>query len=80
LAFRTNRDLARFEIHILPLEREDLAWAASRLLGSLVFGITPTDPPTYVASIALLTACVPAACIFPIRRAMRFDPTKLLRA
>ncbi|HEY2434578.1 MAG TPA: ABC transporter permease [Vicinamibacterales bacterium] len=57
-----------------------VAWAVSRLLSSLVFEITPTDPATYVASIALLIACVLVACIVPIRRAMRFDPTKLFRA
>ena len=57
-----------------------IAWAASRLLRSLVFGVTPTDPATYAMSIALLVVCVLVACVVPIRRAMRFDPTTLLRA
>jgi putative ABC transport system permease protein len=56
------------------------AWAMSRMLTSLVFGVTPTDPATYAVTVALLIGCVLAACVFPIRRAMRFDPTKLLRA
>lgn len=55
------------------------AWAASRTVRSLVFGVTPTDPTTYVMSVVLLIACVFAACALPIRRAMRFDPTTLLR-
>jgi predicted permease len=56
------------------------AWAMSRMLRSLVFGVTPTDPATYALSIALLVLCVLVACAVPIRRAMRFNPTILLRA
>ncbi|HEX6463576.1 MAG TPA: FtsX-like permease family protein [Vicinamibacterales bacterium] len=56
------------------------AWASARLLKALVFGVTPTDPATYAISIALLVVCAFAACVIPIRRAMRCDPTKLLRA
>jgi predicted permease len=56
-----------------------VAWAASRTLQALLFGVTPTDPATYAMSIAVLVACVLAACVVPIRRAMRFDPTTLLR-
>jgi ABC-type antimicrobial peptide transport system permease subunit len=56
------------------------AWAASRTLTSLVFGVTPTDPATYAVSIGLLVVSVLAACATPIRRAMRFDPTILRRS
>jgi putative ABC transport system permease protein len=55
------------------------AWASARLLRTLVFGVTPTDPATYATSIALLVVCVFAACVIPVRRAMRCDPTTLLR-
>jgi putative ABC transport system permease protein len=57
-----------------------VAWASARLLKTFVFGVTPTDPTTYAASVAVLVVCVLGACVIPIRRAMRCDPTKLLRA
>jgi predicted permease len=56
-----------------------IAWAVSRMLQSVLFGVTPTDLPTYAASIGVLVVCVLGACLVPIRRAMRFDPTTLLR-
>jgi putative ABC transport system permease protein len=56
------------------------AWASARALRAFVFGVTPTDPATYALSIGLLVLCVVAACVIPIRRAMRCDPTTLLRA
>ena len=55
------------------------AWASTRILRAFVFGVTPTDVPTYALSIGLLVVCVLAACVVPIRRAMRCDPTALLR-
>jgi predicted permease len=55
------------------------AWAVTRAFRAYVFGVTPADPATYALSVALLVACVLAACIVPIRRAVRCDPTKLLR-
>jgi predicted permease len=57
-----------------------IAWASARALSAFVFGVTPTDPTTYALSIALLVLCVVAACVIPIGRAVRSDPTKLLRA
>lgn len=56
------------------------AWALSQTLRALVFGVTPTDPTTYALSVALLVGCVLIACAVPIRRAVRVDPTRLLRA
>jgi putative ABC transport system permease protein len=56
-----------------------IAWAVSRMLQSVLFGVTPTDLPTYAVSIGVLVVCVLGACLVPIRRAMRFDPTTLLR-
>jgi putative ABC transport system permease protein len=55
------------------------ALALSRLVTSLLFGIEPHDPPTFVAAGALLAALSLAACYLPARRAARLDPTRALR-
>ena len=53
---------------------------AGRVLGSLLFGVTPTDPATLVAVVALLGAAGTAACYLPARRATTVDPVRSLRA
>jgi putative ABC transport system permease protein len=55
------------------------AFAASRFLRTLLFGITPSDPITYVAISVLLTAVALFACWIPARRAIRVDPMTALR-
>ena len=53
--------------------------AATRVLKGLLFGIEPTDPPTF-AIVALLVAAVAiVACVVPARRAARVDPIIALR-
>jgi ABC-type antimicrobial peptide transport system permease subunit len=55
------------------------ALAVTRLLGSLVFGISPRDPLTPGASAVLLTMVALLACYLPARRAARIDPLLALR-
>ncbi len=57
-----------------------LALPATRLLSSLLFGVTPTDPGTFSAVIALLVAVTLAAGYIPARRAARIDPLAGLRS
>ncbi len=50
------------------------ALAATRLIVSLLFGVTAYDPATFAAIAALLSFVAIAACWIPARRAMRVDP------
>ncbi|HEX8724277.1 MAG TPA: FtsX-like permease family protein, partial [Gemmatimonadaceae bacterium] len=55
------------------------AWASSRVMQSLLFGVTPHDPATFV--LAPLALFVPAALatLIPARRASRANPMEVLR-
>ena len=55
------------------------ALAATRLIASQLWGITPTDPSTYGAVSLLVTAVSLIACVAPLRRAVAVDPTVALR-
>jgi len=46
---------------------------------SLLFGVTATDPLTFLSLSILLTAVALAACCFPARRSMKVDPIVVLR-
>jgi ABC-type lipoprotein release transport system permease subunit len=50
------------------------AWAASRWVESMLFGVTPTDPAAIGGAIVLLTAAAQLAAYLPARRASRVDP------
>jgi predicted permease len=50
-----------------------------RATSSLLFGVSATDPLTFVVVSLLLTAVATAACYFPARRAMKIDPIVALR-
>ena len=54
--------------------------AGTRVLASLLFGITATDPLTLVAAAALLVLTTIVASYIPARRASRIDPALLLRS
>ncbi len=55
------------------------AFALTRLMSSLLFGIASTDPLTYAAVILAALAIALLACYIPGRRAMRVDPIVALR-
>ncbi len=55
------------------------ALGLTRLMRSLLFGVTPTDPVTFAAVVLLMIGVVLMACVIPARRAMRVDPMVALR-
>jgi predicted permease len=56
-----------------------LAFSLTHVASGLLFGVAPTDPPTYGATAALLVAVALVATLLPARRAARVDPMKALR-
>jgi predicted permease len=55
------------------------ALGLTRMMSSLLFGVTPTDPFTFFSVLALLLFVALSACLFPAGRAMRVDPMVALR-
>ena len=55
------------------------ALAITRLLASELYGTSPADPATFIATAVLMTAITLLACYIPTRRAMRVDPLIALR-
>ncbi len=55
------------------------AWAGSRWIASMLFGLTATDPLTILGATALLAAAALLAAFLPALRASRTDPMVALR-
>jgi len=53
--------------------------ALTRFLASMLFGVRPSDPATFVSVVFLLVGVAALACWIPARRAMRVDPMVALR-
>jgi len=51
----------------------------TRIISSLLFGVSSTDPAVYLAIPALLLIVATLACYLPARRATRLDPMVALR-
>lgn len=56
------------------------AWLLSRALSEQIYGVTATDPTTFVCASLLLALVALAACYFPARRAAKVDLMQALRS
>ena len=55
------------------------AFAVTRVIGDLMFGVRPTDPLTFFAITVILSLVTLSACFVPARRATQLDPMRALR-
>jgi putative ABC transport system permease protein len=55
------------------------ALGLTRLIRSMLYGVKPTDPLTFISVAALLGVIAMFACYVPARRAMKVDPIEALR-
>jgi ABC-type lipoprotein release transport system permease subunit len=56
------------------------AFGLTRLMKSLLFGISPLDPVTYAAVPIILVVAAMLACYLPARRAAAVDPVGALKS
>jgi predicted permease len=55
------------------------AFGSTRLAGSLLYGVNPSDPVIFLSVTSLLAFAAFAACYFPARRALKINPVTALR-
>ncbi len=55
------------------------ALASTRLLGYLLYGVSPRDPLAFGSAFVVLAIAAAMACLIPARRAARIDPLRALR-
>jgi putative ABC transport system permease protein len=55
------------------------AFALSRLIAALLFGVAPTDPVSFAVAALLLASVALAASYLPVRRVLKTDPAQALR-
>jgi ABC-type antimicrobial peptide transport system permease subunit len=55
------------------------ALALTRLLGYLLYGVSPRDPLAFGTAFAVMAIAASMACLLPARRAARTDPVRALR-
>jgi ABC-type antimicrobial peptide transport system permease subunit len=56
------------------------SFALTRVMETLLVGVQPTDPTTFIVVALLLTTIASLACYFPARRATAVDPMLALRS
>jgi ABC-type antimicrobial peptide transport system permease subunit len=56
------------------------AFGVTRIMATLLFGVTATDPVTYFGLAFLLSLIALLACYIPARRATKVNPVTALRA
>jgi ABC-type antimicrobial peptide transport system permease subunit len=56
------------------------ALAGTRLIASLLYGVSPRDPMVFVATTTIILAVAALACWLPARSAARLSPLEALRA
>jgi putative ABC transport system permease protein len=55
------------------------AFGMSRLIASMLYQVTPSDPMVFASVTVAVTAAAACACLLPLRRALRVDPLSALR-